>query len=1349
MAAGSATYALTYRIGAQTTGQFYSNINKASKSLTGMGTAAKRMAGVITGALAGISIKRLAEDAVNTYQEFETSMKNTSAIAKASTSDYDRMESAARKAGRATTKTAAESADALGYMALAGWSVNDSIKGLMPILRLSEATGKDLKTTSDLVTDSLSAVGMNVNDLGTYMDKLVELNNDANTNAEQAMQALVRSGGAARNLTMDFDDLATSLGILANNGRKGNKAGQTMNAILTRIASNKNAVEQINALGLSLYDNKGNFIGFEKFLEDVNEKLKGLSLERQNKVLYKIAGTQYMSQMRYLLDSVNKKSGQTVSQYEKLKANIQDSEGALNTMNKTATSTLAAARLRLKSAYQDMQIEVVDEFSATARQAIDRLALELPKLTDKIGEFGDKHAYDLVEMIDTAADGVERIAEGVMKAGDFIIDNRGLLEGALAGVIGFKATRGVATTVGSIADLLPLFTSAGRSKYLASIGAGGTAVNAVKNTVNAATTASNVAKAAGTATDIVGGTSTIVNAANQVQTVNQLKTMVAAAKAGATTEQAASIAATGVVGKAVNTASDISTVAQLQAMVKAAQKGATAEEAASIALKATSGVETAAKTATTAATTAAKAAEGAKAAGTVAKATETAANASVVAGNGTMLVNKLFGTGTAAEGAAAKILGLVSPVGIAAASAGTAYAIYRQYKVWDNKMTELNLDKHFGDITLSLDELYQTAEELVGSKTFQKLNQIEDTTKQLDDENTSIQELRKNIDKANWKIEMGVELNADEKNTYKQDIKDLVTQTQQWVSDKNYEVDLSLNLLGEGSKSGIRTSIDSYYSSQQAQITKLGKKLNKTVNDALADGVITIDEEKSIQKIQNSIAKIQNQLTEAKFQVGLDVTSDNFNLENGSGGLSKESWGDLTKEVDKKVKEANEGYDKAYETAMTAAQAKYNSSDKKQSDLDELNKTRNTLKADKYAKVGTTTAKATKSLVDQIRSRYSEEIDLKNYANESLNDMNFKELQKQANEDPKEFARLYSKYFNKVREEATSPRNQKAVKTFLPELNDYRTQLENAADELRKAGKKVPDAITEGLNSIDQVENYTYNANATWDQIADAYVNNPKGQQLLAIMEQKGVAVPEELGKALALRGYNFNGAADQMYNSVIGAINGSFSQVNESTFQPQATSIWGKMKNALTGIFRKPFSVGAHINVTTESTSENVTSTAQQRRKQIERNFQSSGGLSFSDVRGSLYGSNKTKKNARGGIYANPILTTFAEDKPEAAIPLENSTRARNLWMAAGAGVGVQRTSMLNKLFNSNGSSGGGGTTNHNTNVTATLSPNITIQGNASSEEVNKGIQMAYPEFRKMMDEYTRQNQRRAFSRK
>ena len=292
-------------------------------------------------------------------------------------------------------------------------------------------------------------------------------------------------------------------------------------------------------------------------------------------------------------------------------------------------------------------------------------------------------------------------------------------------------------------------------------------------------------------------------------------------------------------------------------------------------------------------------------------------------------------------------------------------------------------------------------------------------------------------------------------------------------------------------------------------------------------------------------------------------------------------------------------------------------------------------------------------------------------------------------------------------------------------------------------------AITEGLDSIDQVENYTYNANATWDQIADAYVNNPKGQQLLAIMEQKGVAIPEELGKALALRGYNFNGAADQMYDTAIGAINHSFSQVNDTTFHPQATSIWSKMKNALTGIFRRPFSVGAHINVTAGSTSENVTSTAQQRRKQIEKNIQASGGLSFSDIRGSLFRNKKTKKNARGGIYANPILTTFAEKKPEAAIPLENSSRARNLWMAAGAGVGVQRTSMLNKLLNNGGSSGNSGTTSNNTTVNATFSPNITVQGNASQKEINNALQMSYPEFRKMMNEYTRQNQRRSFPRK
>ena len=158
---------------------------------------------------------------METYTTFNQSMANAAAIAGATGADYQKLNDAARAAGKATSFTAAESADALGYMALAGWDVATSTKALTPVLKLAEATQADLATTSDQVTDSMSAMGVGVDDLQGYLDVLVKTNNKANTTAGDLMEAFKGAGGAVQATGMNYKDAAVALGILANNGVKG------------------------------------------------------------------------------------------------------------------------------------------------------------------------------------------------------------------------------------------------------------------------------------------------------------------------------------------------------------------------------------------------------------------------------------------------------------------------------------------------------------------------------------------------------------------------------------------------------------------------------------------------------------------------------------------------------------------------------------------------------------------------------------------------------------------------------------------------------------------------------------------------------------------------------------------------------------------------------------------------------------------------------------------------------------------------------------------------------------------------------------------------------------------------
>ena len=143
--------------------------------------------------------------------------------------------------GRTTSKTATESANALEYMALAGWDVDTSIAALPGVLKMSEASGMDLARCSDLVTDSMSALGIQVGEngegLSNYMDVAAKAQNKSNQTAEQLMEAYLGVGGVMNNLGVPLTESATALGVLANRGIKGSEAGTALNAIMNNLTT--------------------------------------------------------------------------------------------------------------------------------------------------------------------------------------------------------------------------------------------------------------------------------------------------------------------------------------------------------------------------------------------------------------------------------------------------------------------------------------------------------------------------------------------------------------------------------------------------------------------------------------------------------------------------------------------------------------------------------------------------------------------------------------------------------------------------------------------------------------------------------------------------------------------------------------------------------------------------------------------------------------------------------------------------------------------------------------------------------------------------------------------------------
>lgn len=423
MAKNRSQYSLEILLGAKKASSFQSGINGAKNELEGMSSTAKKVAGLIATAFGAIKIKDFVKESVDTFSDYEQSLANTAAIANATQTEQEQLNEAAREAGKATTKTAKESADALGYMALAGWNVKESTSALQPVLKLSAASNMDLATCSDLVTDSMSALKLQVKDLPEYLDMVTKAQNSSNMNSQQMMEAYIKAGGAARTLGVSAKDTGVALGILANNGTKGAEGGTALNAMLTRIGSNKSALTMMKSLGISIFDSQGKFVGLEEALKHINAGVSKLSTEDQAKALKEIAGTNYYSKMAYLLDGVKEGANGAKSAWDDLDKKLKNSDGSLEDMYNKQTNTLSATREIMNSALDDLKISFADSFDGELADGIKKLTEFINETSENISDFAETHQVEIHNAFEAFYDDVESIGNIVGNVGSYIIEN--------------------------------------------------------------------------------------------------------------------------------------------------------------------------------------------------------------------------------------------------------------------------------------------------------------------------------------------------------------------------------------------------------------------------------------------------------------------------------------------------------------------------------------------------------------------------------------------------------------------------------------------------------------------------------------------------------------------------------------------------------------------------------------------------------------------------------------------------------------------------------------------------------------------------------------------------------------
>lgn len=249
--------------------------NATLQKVAAVGDSMKEVGGKISGAgekLLPLSagIAGIGAAAVKTTAEFDSSMSKVAAVSGAAGDEFDALRAKAREMGETTKFTASDAAEAMNYMAMAGWKTEDMLSGIDGIMNLAAASGEELGTTSDIVTDALTAFGLSAKDSGHFADILAAASSNANTNVSMLGESFKYAAPVAGSLGYSAEDVSVALGLMANSGIKASQAGTTLRNIFTRMAKpTKESQAAMDRLGLSLSDGEGNMLSFREIMDQL------------------------------------------------------------------------------------------------------------------------------------------------------------------------------------------------------------------------------------------------------------------------------------------------------------------------------------------------------------------------------------------------------------------------------------------------------------------------------------------------------------------------------------------------------------------------------------------------------------------------------------------------------------------------------------------------------------------------------------------------------------------------------------------------------------------------------------------------------------------------------------------------------------------------------------------------------------------------------------------------------------------------------------------------------------------------------------------------------------------------
>lgn len=342
-----------------------------SDKLTGLGNAFTGAGKVLTKNLT-VPLVGLGTVAVNTTATFDSSMSKVQAISGAVGDDFDRLREKAKEMGAKTKFSASEAADAFTYMAMAGWKTEDMLEGIDGIMSLAAASGEDLALTSDIVTDALTAFGLQAKDSAHFADVLAAASNSANTNVSMLGESFKYVAPVAGALGYTAEDTSIALGLMANSGIKASQAGTALRTMLTNLANpTDDMAGAMEILNVSLTDSRGNMKSLREIMEDLRSGFSSLSEAESAQVAAMLAGKEGMSGLLAIVNS-------SEADFNKLAKAIDNADGTAENMANTTLDNLSGQWTILKSslegaaiAFGDLLMPLIRDLVGLLQKAVD------------------------------------------------------------------------------------------------------------------------------------------------------------------------------------------------------------------------------------------------------------------------------------------------------------------------------------------------------------------------------------------------------------------------------------------------------------------------------------------------------------------------------------------------------------------------------------------------------------------------------------------------------------------------------------------------------------------------------------------------------------------------------------------------------------------------------------------------------------------------------------------------------------------------------------------------------------------------------------------------------------------